>query len=158
MVGECARLPCQSISFDLRKLGGIQEGTAPSTLLYAANGALSSSSRRSGQRAGVQKAARIAGILSVSAGQLRYPTYEATDCPNVDGGRPGIFEGNLRSAEDRWLTKIGLRWLVGRSCCDDVSVRVIGKGDVFTFAVVHQTHREILKRSTKFVIRKRFRA
>jgi hypothetical protein len=37
-------------------------------------------------------------------------------------------------------------------------VRVNKKGDVFTFAVVHQSHRDILKRSTKFVIRERFRA
>ena len=55
--------------------------------------------------------------------QCRYPTYKATDCPDVNGGRPGISEGDFGGVDDRWLAKMLSHGLVSGSCCDVSSVR-----------------------------------
>ena len=55
--------------------------------------------------------------------QCRYPTYKATDCPDVDGGRPGISEGDFGGVDDRRLAKMLSHGLVGGSRCDVSSVR-----------------------------------
>ena len=85
--------------------------------------------------------------------RCRWPTYKATDCPDVDGGRPGISEGDFGGADDRWLAKMLSHGLVDGSRYDASLVRVSEKWDVLTFAVIHQTHRDILGRSTKTEIR-----
>jgi hypothetical protein len=80
--------------------------------------------------------------------------YEATDCPDVDGGRPGVSEGDFGSAEYRWLRKMlsyGVLDGSGRLCVSSVSVSK--RQDVLTFAVIHQSHRDILNRSIKAEIR-----
>ena len=67
-------------------------------------------------------------------------TYKATNCPDVDGGRIGISEGDFGSADDRWLTKMLSHGFVDERRYDVSLVSVIERWNVLTFAVIHQTH------------------
>ena len=62
--------------------------------------------------------------FSISRG-CRQPTYKVTNCPDIDGGCPGIPEGDFGGAEDSWLIMTLSHGRVGGNGC----LRIVSKSE-----------------------------